>query len=76
MTLVRFVVSGWPSRKETLPFLKQHYLNPHIIIVFNSLKEKALEEFEKLDPKDDLFCSKSLPTQFPRNQARSATRPC
>lgn len=58
--LCRFVVSGWPSRKETLPFLKQHYLNPHIIIVFNSLKEKALEEFEKLDPKDDLFCSNSL----------------
>jgi hypothetical protein len=38
-------VSGWPNRKETLPFLKQHFLNPHIIIVFNSVKEKALEEF-------------------------------
>ncbi len=39
------LVSGWPSRKETLSFLKLHYLNPHLIIIFNSTKEKCLEEF-------------------------------
>lgn len=76
MAICRFVVSGWPSRRETLPFLKQHYLSPHIIIVFNSLKEKALEEFEKLDPKDDLFCSNSASMQFRRSPARSGTRRC
>lgn len=57
MVIVRFIVSGWPSRKESLPFLKQHFLSPHIILVFNCLKEKGVEELEKLSPQDDVFCS-------------------
>jgi hypothetical protein len=51
------LISGWPNRKENVSFLKLHYLNPHLIIVFNSTKEKCLEEFEKLDAKDEVFCS-------------------
>jgi hypothetical protein len=57
MLRISFIVSGWPCRKESLPFLKQHFLNPHVVLVFNCLKEKGVEEFEKLSPQDDLFCS-------------------
>lgn len=45
-------MTGWPSKKFSVNFLKQSYLSPHIIFVFNSVKDKAFEEFEKLDAQD------------------------
>ena len=45
-------------RKSSLPFLKQHFLNPHLIMVFTATREKSVDEFNKLDAQSsELFAS-------------------
>jgi len=31
----RFALYGWPHTKCRLPLLKEHFLNPHIIFIFD-----------------------------------------
>jgi hypothetical protein len=45
------MVCGWPATKRALPFLKQHFLNPHLILIFTAVRERAVEEFNNLDEK-------------------------
>jgi len=33
-----YALYGWPQSKDRLPFLKEHFLNPHIIFVFDQGK--------------------------------------
>jgi hypothetical protein len=53
---LRFALFGWPHTKCRLPLLKEHFLSPHIIFVFDETKEKALEKFMGLDAgNEDIF---------------------
>lgn len=45
----RLLISGWPKKKRSASFLKLPFINPHLILVFTAVRERAIEEFNKLD---------------------------
>ena len=43
-----YILSGWPYQKSSLPFLKEKFLSPHLICIFDLDQSKAEEMFEGL----------------------------
>ena len=70
-----YLISGWPKRKESLSFLKESFLNPHIIFIFDLDEKSAEEQFEKVDSNNHrLFAGKSIDIQFLKNPPVKSTK--
>lgn len=43
------MLCGWPTDTKLFVYVQEHFINPHIILVFIEDKEKAIARFEELD---------------------------